>query len=208
MRVGLNPPLGFVNVTLPVAISFLTFHAISYIVDVYRGRLAPSRSRRRHPALHLVLSPSRRRPDRARARIPAATRLAPTRRRFLARREPAADPRRPVQENGDRQLSRGRARRSRLHRSLAGLAGRSHRRRLRLCDPDLCRFLRLHRHRDRRRRAARLSLSAELQSTLSRAGHRRFLAALAHDAVWPGCATISTSRSAATGTALSPPSAI
>lgn len=41
---GLNLPLGFINVTLPVAISFLTFHAISYIVDVYRGRLAPSRS--------------------------------------------------------------------------------------------------------------------------------------------------------------------
>jgi D-alanyl-lipoteichoic acid acyltransferase DltB (MBOAT superfamily) len=41
---GLNPPLVFVNVTLPVAISFLTFHAISYIVDVYRGRLEASRS--------------------------------------------------------------------------------------------------------------------------------------------------------------------
>src|SRR5579863_4728450 len=41
---GLNPSVGFVNVTLPVAISFLTFHAISYIVDVYRGRLQASRS--------------------------------------------------------------------------------------------------------------------------------------------------------------------
>jgi alginate O-acetyltransferase complex protein AlgI len=41
---GLNPPLGFVNVTLPVAISFLTFHAISYIVDVYRGRIVASSS--------------------------------------------------------------------------------------------------------------------------------------------------------------------
>ena len=41
---GLNPPMLFVNVTLPVAISFLTFHAISYIVDVYRGRLKASRS--------------------------------------------------------------------------------------------------------------------------------------------------------------------
>ena len=41
---GFDLPLGFVNVTLPVAISFLTFHAISYIVDVYRGRLAASRS--------------------------------------------------------------------------------------------------------------------------------------------------------------------
>jgi D-alanyl-lipoteichoic acid acyltransferase DltB (MBOAT superfamily) len=41
---GLDPPVFFVNVTLPVAISFLTFHAISYIVDVYRGRLPASRS--------------------------------------------------------------------------------------------------------------------------------------------------------------------
>ena len=41
---GIDPPLAFVNVTLPVAISFLTFHAISYIVDVYRGRLPASRS--------------------------------------------------------------------------------------------------------------------------------------------------------------------
>jgi alginate O-acetyltransferase complex protein AlgI len=41
---GVSLPLGFVNVTLPVAISFLTFHAISYVVDVYRGRLKASRS--------------------------------------------------------------------------------------------------------------------------------------------------------------------
>ena len=41
---GVSLPLNFVNVTLPVAISFLTFHAISYIVDVYRGRLKASRS--------------------------------------------------------------------------------------------------------------------------------------------------------------------
>ena len=73
---GLNPSIAFVNVTLPVAISFLTFHAISYIVDVYRGRLAASRS----PVdillyisffPHLVAGP-----DRARARVPAAARLA------------------------------------------------------------------------------------------------------------------------------------
>ncbi len=41
---GFEPPLDYVNVTLPVAISFLTFHAISYVVDVYRGRVAASRS--------------------------------------------------------------------------------------------------------------------------------------------------------------------
>ena len=41
---GVELPLGFINVTLPVAISFLTFHAISYIIDVFRGRLSASRS--------------------------------------------------------------------------------------------------------------------------------------------------------------------
>ena len=41
---SLDLKLDFVNVTLPVAISFLTFHALSYIIDVYRGRVAASRS--------------------------------------------------------------------------------------------------------------------------------------------------------------------
>src|SRR6202166_4667842 len=41
---GLNPSIAFVNVTLPVAISFMTFRAISYIIDVHRGRLAASSS--------------------------------------------------------------------------------------------------------------------------------------------------------------------
>ena len=41
---ALDIRLDFVNVTLPVAISFLTFHALSYIIDVYRGRVAASGS--------------------------------------------------------------------------------------------------------------------------------------------------------------------
>ena len=41
---SLDIKLNFVNATLPVAISFLTFHALSYIIDVFRGRVAPSRS--------------------------------------------------------------------------------------------------------------------------------------------------------------------
>jgi alginate O-acetyltransferase complex protein AlgI len=41
---SLDPALAFVNVTLPVAISFLTFHALSYVIDVYRGRVSPSHS--------------------------------------------------------------------------------------------------------------------------------------------------------------------
>jgi alginate O-acetyltransferase complex protein AlgI len=41
---SLDPGLAFVDVTLPVAISFLTFHALSYVIDVYRGRVSASRS--------------------------------------------------------------------------------------------------------------------------------------------------------------------
>jgi alginate O-acetyltransferase complex protein AlgI len=41
---GINFPFSFVEVALPIAISFLTFHALSYIIDVYRRELAPSRS--------------------------------------------------------------------------------------------------------------------------------------------------------------------
>ncbi|MPZ74599.1 MAG: MBOAT family protein [Nitriliruptorales bacterium] len=41
--VGLGAPLPLLQVILPVGISFFTFQAISYLVDVYRGRLAPAR---------------------------------------------------------------------------------------------------------------------------------------------------------------------
>jgi len=40
--VGLQAPLPLLQVTLPVGISFLTFRAISYVVDVYRARLEPA----------------------------------------------------------------------------------------------------------------------------------------------------------------------
>jgi D-alanyl-lipoteichoic acid acyltransferase DltB (MBOAT superfamily) len=35
---------GFLNIILPPAISFYTFQEVAYLVDVYRGRLAPARS--------------------------------------------------------------------------------------------------------------------------------------------------------------------
>src|SRR5262245_27853142 len=41
---GLHLHIPFVEVGLPIAISFLTFHALSYIIDVYRRKLAPTRS--------------------------------------------------------------------------------------------------------------------------------------------------------------------
>jgi alginate O-acetyltransferase complex protein AlgI len=36
--------IGFIEVALPIAISFVTFHALSYIIDVYRGVLKPTKS--------------------------------------------------------------------------------------------------------------------------------------------------------------------
>ena len=42
--VGWNLQIPFFEVGLPIAISFLTFHALSYIIDVYRRKLAPTRS--------------------------------------------------------------------------------------------------------------------------------------------------------------------
>jgi len=41
---GLRLDLPFFEVGLPIAISFLTFHALSYIIDVYRRKLEPTRS--------------------------------------------------------------------------------------------------------------------------------------------------------------------
>jgi D-alanyl-lipoteichoic acid acyltransferase DltB (MBOAT superfamily) len=41
---GWNVDIPFFEVGLPIAISFLTFHALSYIIDVYRRRLEPTRS--------------------------------------------------------------------------------------------------------------------------------------------------------------------
>ena len=41
---GFNVDIGFIEVALPIAISFLTFHALSYIIDVYRRVLKPTTS--------------------------------------------------------------------------------------------------------------------------------------------------------------------
>ena len=40
--VGLGTPLPLLTIALPVGISFFTFQAISYVVDVYRRRVVPS----------------------------------------------------------------------------------------------------------------------------------------------------------------------
>ena len=40
---GLGRPIPLLAITLPVAISFFTFMAVSYVIDVYRGILRPAR---------------------------------------------------------------------------------------------------------------------------------------------------------------------
>jgi alginate O-acetyltransferase complex protein AlgI len=42
--IGFRAEIGFIEVALPIAISFLTFHALSYIIDVYRREIKPSTS--------------------------------------------------------------------------------------------------------------------------------------------------------------------
>src|SRR5580700_10936029 len=42
--IGVKVDIGFIEVALPIAISFLTFHALSYIIDVYRRVLKPTTS--------------------------------------------------------------------------------------------------------------------------------------------------------------------
>ena len=39
---GVEPPLPLFEVVLPVGISFFTFHALSYVIDVYRREIAPA----------------------------------------------------------------------------------------------------------------------------------------------------------------------
>ncbi|MBF0130503.1 MAG: MBOAT family protein [Alphaproteobacteria bacterium] len=41
---GLGRDLPFLEIVLPIGISFFTFHGISYVVDVYRGRIEACRS--------------------------------------------------------------------------------------------------------------------------------------------------------------------
>jgi len=44
LALGLPIELSFIEVALPIAISFLTFHALSYIIDVYGRKIKPTNS--------------------------------------------------------------------------------------------------------------------------------------------------------------------
>ena len=96
---GSGAPLPLLTVALPVGLSFFTFQAISYVVDVRRGLLR-ARDHHRLGDLSVVLPAPRRGADRPRARVPAAARHAARPARRRGRRGRAADRLRPDQEGG------------------------------------------------------------------------------------------------------------
>jgi hypothetical protein len=110
--------LPLLDIILPVGISFFTFQAMSYVLDVHRGR-SPRPVAARLRALPRLLPAARRRPDRPRQHLlpqienPAMPR--PPRRRPRG----DADPGRPVQEDRDRQLPGDPDRRPRLRQARA-----------------------------------------------------------------------------------------
>ena len=116
---GTDRELPFMEIILPVGISFFTFHGISYLVDVYRGDVAVCR-RLVDILLYLSFFPQLVAGPIVRARVlPAAARPSP-----IAERVPLAAPvllilGGPVQEGGDRQLSRDRPGRSGVLRPAA-----------------------------------------------------------------------------------------
>ena len=75
---GYSAPLPVLDLVLPVGISFYTFQAVSYAIDVYRGSSAPGdEPRSLHPVRDL-LPPARRRAHRARGPPhPPASRAQP-----------------------------------------------------------------------------------------------------------------------------------
>ena len=182
--VGLGLPLPLLTIALPVGVSFFTFQAISYVVDVKRRLVEPASHDRRRGLPELLPAPGRR-ADRARARVPAAARSSrATRARVAVGSGHRADRARAGQEGRDRRLPRARrssTRCSRVPQAYAG-AGRAARR-LRLHGADLLRLLRLHGHGDRARAADGLRVPAELPQPVPRDRLPRLLAALAHDAV-------------------------
>ena len=161
--VGLGLPLPLLSLALPVGVSFFTFQAISYIVDVRRGLIEPARAARLRDLPHLLPAP-RGRADRARARVPAAAgdaaRPAPT--------SPSA----PAVSLIALGLVKKVAIADYLARTVvdpvfavpqAYSAPDVAARRLRLRRADLLRLLGLHGHRDRPGAAHGLRLPAELR---------------------------------------------
>ncbi len=95
-------PIALTAIPLPLGISFFTFHAISYVVDVYKRNASARTRHSRIRAVHPAVSATDRRTDHPLPRHRGAARRARRRRRGLRlRRSPLRA--RARQEAADRQ---------------------------------------------------------------------------------------------------------
>ncbi len=97
---GFTPHLSTLNIILPAGISFYTFQSMSYVIDLYRGVIAPARSFWHFALCADLLSPPRRRPDPASRYAVAAGRSAAPRQNGGLPVGTAIDPYRLIQKGG------------------------------------------------------------------------------------------------------------
>ena len=177
--VGLGAPLPLLRIMLPVGISFLVFRMLTYVIDIYRGQLAPA------PALdfavytaffpYLLAGPI----ARAREFLPQLT---------SPRNPHAVDSSRAfvlilgglvkkllIADYLSTHIVNGLFASPQTYSSWETLLG--HRR---LLGADLLRLQRLRRHRHRRLAAARLRAAGQLRRAVHGAHHPGVLAPLAH----------------------------
>ena len=168
---------------LPVGISFFTFQGLSYVIDVYRGDIAPERSLFRF-ALYIAFFPQLVAGPIVRAGQLLPQLGAPLQpRRAHLRPCAGAHLGRAVEEGRARRLPRRQPGGPRVRFAVALLLARGVVRGLRLRAADLWRLFRLLRHRDRRRAAGRDPAAHQLRSAVPRRQHARLLAPLAHHIV-------------------------
>ena len=156
---GVERRLPALRVILPVGISFYTFQALTYTIDVYRGRCAGAAQLPRLRGLRLLLPAAGRRPDRAGDPPAAAGRAATGRSRLAAARDATVAHRVGLLQEAGHRRQRRRHRQQGLRAERPGVL-RALGRGVRLRDPDLRRLLRLYRHRARRRAVARVRADA------------------------------------------------
>ncbi|MCK7478763.1 MAG: hypothetical protein M0C28_16325 [Candidatus Moduliflexus flocculans] len=163
---------------LPVGISFYTFQALSYVIDVYSAAHAGPDEPARRRRVHRVLPQPARRAHHARHDAAAADRArAAVLGVGRARRHPA--PRLGLLQEARHRRQRRRHREQGVRAAVARVL-RALGRRVRVLHPDLRRLLRLRGHRARRGEMAGHRSRQELRAPVSREGPDRVLAALEH----------------------------
>ena len=179
---GLDLDLPALHVLLPLGISFYTFSAMSYVIDVYRGDVTATRSFLRYAAF-IALFPRHRRADPALARRRAHLRgpAAPPdhapcgARPLLHRLRHGQEAARRRRHAAARRPTLRQCRPPPLLQRVGGRAG--------LHPPALLRLQRLLGHGRRHRLPAGLPLPAELRLAVQGGQPRPVLAPLAHDAL-------------------------